>query len=261
MVKVNLPLSVLLPGFFHHETLLGRSPPVSRASRLVAPSAAVQARHLGLNGAVRPEMASARKRISPPSGAPPRTFSGSCRCRAKAAPRRSFGATAFRLTGEDKGSLVLMLRQYRGQGNFKAQKVGATGGYKEDERRGEPHFGSFALHGHVTTCLTFSSYASELVCFDFAGKDIWQADLQKRYGRFNIQFGMHSTPVLDGGRLYLQLMHTDAEPGDDRLERGRRHWKSGRSSVRAMARRNVCIRGRFARSLAKKWRGDLSDHA
>ncbi|MBS0260814.1 MAG: PQQ-like beta-propeller repeat protein, partial [Planctomycetes bacterium] len=50
-----------------------------------------------------------------------------------------------------------------------------------------------------------------LGCYDFAGKEIWKFDLQDRYGRFNIQFGMTSTPVLDGDRLFLQLIHGDGD--------------------------------------------------
>ena len=45
-------------------------------------------------------------------------------------------------------------------------------------------------------------------CYDFAGKEAWKIDLQERFGRFDIQFGMASTPVLDGDRLYLQLIHS-----------------------------------------------------
>ncbi|MGE3780729.1 MAG: PQQ-binding-like beta-propeller repeat protein, partial [Pirellulaceae bacterium] len=37
----------------------------------------------------------------------------------------------------------------------------------------------------------------------------WKLDLQQRYGKLNIQFGYSSTPVLDRGRLYLQLIHGD----------------------------------------------------
>lgn len=47
-----------------------------------------------------------------------------------------------------------------------------------------------------------------LACYDFAGQEAWQVDLQERYGKFDIQFGMTSTPVLDGDRLYLQLLHS-----------------------------------------------------
>jgi outer membrane protein assembly factor BamB len=47
-----------------------------------------------------------------------------------------------------------------------------------------------------------------LACFEVGGKEVWKFNVQKRYGRFNIQFGMHSTPVLDGDRLYLQFIHS-----------------------------------------------------
>lgn len=47
-----------------------------------------------------------------------------------------------------------------------------------------------------------------LACFDFAGNEVWKLNLQERYGKFEIQFGMTSTPVLDGDRLYVQLLHT-----------------------------------------------------
>lgn len=44
-------------------------------------------------------------------------------------------------------------------------------------------------------------------CFSVKGKEVWKFDLQKRYGKFKIQFGMTSTPVLHSGKLYLQLIH------------------------------------------------------
>jgi outer membrane protein assembly factor BamB len=47
----------------------------------------------------------------------------------------------------------------------------------------------------------------DLGCYDFQGRQVWKFNLQDRYGRFNIQFGMASTPVLHGDRLYLQLIH------------------------------------------------------
>ena len=52
--------------------------------------------------------------------------------------------------------------------------------------------------------------SGDLVCFDFDGKQIWKTNLQQRYGNFNLNFVMSSSPLLDGNRLYLQLMHTDA---------------------------------------------------
>jgi outer membrane protein assembly factor BamB len=49
-----------------------------------------------------------------------------------------------------------------------------------------------------------------LVCFTLDGKRVWELDLQK-YGRFGIQFGCHWTPVLYKDKLYLQVMHRNAQ--------------------------------------------------
>jgi len=46
-----------------------------------------------------------------------------------------------------------------------------------------------------------------LTCHDRDGKPVWAFDVQDRYGKIDIQFGMTSTPVLDGDFLYLQLIH------------------------------------------------------
>jgi len=49
-----------------------------------------------------------------------------------------------------------------------------------------------------------------LGCYDFEGKPVWETKLQS-YGKYSIQFGCHWTPVLYKGRLYLQVMHRNAE--------------------------------------------------
>ena len=53
--------------------------------------------------------------------------------------------------------------------------------------------------------------SGDLVCFDFNGTEIWKTNLQQRYGKFNVNFGMSTSPLLDGDRLYLHLLHTDAQ--------------------------------------------------
>ena len=71
----------------------------------------------------------------------------------------------------------------------------------------------------------------ELACFTVAGDEIWRADLQQRYGRFKLQFGMTTTPLVHEGTLYLQLIHSggawvvalDAATGAER-------WKVERKS-------------------------------
>ncbi len=46
-----------------------------------------------------------------------------------------------------------------------------------------------------------------LACYDFAGNEKWKVDLAERYGKFEIQFGLSSTPIVDGERIYVQLIH------------------------------------------------------
>jgi outer membrane protein assembly factor BamB len=53
--------------------------------------------------------------------------------------------------------------------------------------------------------------SGDLACYDFSGKAVWKFNVQDRYGKFNIQFGMASTPVLDGDRLYMQIIHGDGK--------------------------------------------------
>jgi outer membrane protein assembly factor BamB len=43
--------------------------------------------------------------------------------------------------------------------------------------------------------------------FDFAGKEIWSRDLQQDYGRFGLNWGYASSPLLQGDALYVQVLH------------------------------------------------------
>jgi outer membrane protein assembly factor BamB len=52
--------------------------------------------------------------------------------------------------------------------------------------------------------------SGDLACFTVEGKPVWSTDLQK-YGKFRIQFGVHWTPALYKGKLYLQVMHREAQ--------------------------------------------------
>jgi outer membrane protein assembly factor BamB len=50
----------------------------------------------------------------------------------------------------------------------------------------------------------------DLACFDFEGKEVWRCNLQERYGTFKQNWGgMHMSPLLDGDRLYLALLHAN----------------------------------------------------
>ena len=46
-----------------------------------------------------------------------------------------------------------------------------------------------------------------LKAFDFSGKEIWSRDLQKEYGRFGLNWGYASSPLLKGDALYVQVLH------------------------------------------------------
>ena len=49
----------------------------------------------------------------------------------------------------------------------------------------------------------------DLACYKIDGTEAWRVNLQDRFGKFDIQFGMSSTPVLHDGKLLLQLIHGD----------------------------------------------------
>ena len=46
-----------------------------------------------------------------------------------------------------------------------------------------------------------------LKAFDFAGTEMWARDIQKDYGRFGLNWGYGSSPLLHGDSLYVQVLH------------------------------------------------------
>ncbi|MEZ6121836.1 MAG: PQQ-binding-like beta-propeller repeat protein [Planctomycetaceae bacterium] len=51
----------------------------------------------------------------------------------------------------------------------------------------------------------------DLACLTVEGQPVWQFNVQDRYGKLDIAFGLSSTPVLHDGRLLLQLIHGDGK--------------------------------------------------
>ncbi len=47
----------------------------------------------------------------------------------------------------------------------------------------------------------------KLSCFTIDGKPVWRRDIQADYGRFGLNHGYASTPLLYGDRLYIQVIH------------------------------------------------------
>lgn len=74
--------------------------------------------------------------------------------------------------------------------------------------------GNSASPSPVTDGLHVWTFMGEgtLACYTVDGKEVWKFNVQDRYGKLNIQFGMSSTPVLEDGILYLQLIHGDGNP-------------------------------------------------
>ena len=49
--------------------------------------------------------------------------------------------------------------------------------------------------------------SGQLSAFDFGGRELWTRNLQTDYGKFGLNHGYGSSPLLDGNRLYIQVLH------------------------------------------------------
>lgn len=110
------------------------------------------------------------------------------------------------VTSVDKGSGDLLLLCVGTDGKEKWRQVMASGNKDVRGDEGNSASNSPSTDGeHVWAMMTNGIIG----CWTVEGKEVWKFNLQDRYGKFNIQFGMTSTPVLDGNELYLQLIHGD----------------------------------------------------
>jgi outer membrane protein assembly factor BamB len=108
------------------------------------------------------------------------------------------------LTSLDGPNLVLLCISTDGKELWK-RKLGAVSGRMIKTEEGSPATSSPCTDGkHVYALVGPGDFAA----FDFAGQEIWRFNPQERWGKFRLQFGMHTTPVLHGDRLYLQLLHS-----------------------------------------------------
>jgi outer membrane protein assembly factor BamB len=75
-----------------------------------------------------------------------------------------------------------------------------------------------------------------LKAFDFAGTPLWTRDIQKDYGRFGLNWGYASSPLLHAGALYVQVLHGMRTDDTSYLLRidtktGKTVWKADRPSA------------------------------
>lgn len=107
-------------------------------------------------------------------------------------------------TSEDGKSVVAMCISTDGKEVWK-RPLGAAkaigGGKAEEGNLASPTPSTDGKHVY------FFSGNGEFAAFDFTGQEVWRFNAQERYGPFRLQFGMHSTPVLHGDRLFGQLIH------------------------------------------------------
>lgn len=138
------------------------------------------------------------------------------------------------LTSVDKGSGDLLLLCVETDGKEKWRQVLGSG--NRDARSGEGNSASNSPSTdgeHVWAMMT----TGVIGCWTVEGKEVWKFNLQDRYGKFDIQFGMTSTPVLDGDLLYLQLIHGDGNAKTREAvvvcldkKTGKEIWKRDRAS-------------------------------
>lgn len=118
-----------------------------------------------------------------------------------------WGDQIFLTSVNDAGELLLMAFDTAGKEQWK--QIVATGNQIARGDEGNSASPSPVTDGkHVWTFMGEGTMA----CYTVDGKEVWKFNLQDRYGKFSIQFGMSSTPVLDNGVLYLQLIHGEGDP-------------------------------------------------
>jgi outer membrane protein assembly factor BamB len=107
------------------------------------------------------------------------------------------------LTSAEGDSLVLMAVGTDGKLLWKQTLADHNENVRGDEgNSASPSPSTDGKHVWAMMC------TGDIACYTVDGQEAWKFNLQDRYGKFDISFGMTSTPVLDGDRLYLQLLHT-----------------------------------------------------
>ena len=111
------------------------------------------------------------------------------------------GSRVF-LTSQSGDDVVLLCLDTDGKEQWR-HRLG-QGGAKGHEKENNSASSSPSTDGKLVFALIGSG---DFTALDFSGKEVWRFDAQERYGKFSYDFGMHMTPLLHEGRLYLQLIH------------------------------------------------------
>jgi outer membrane protein assembly factor BamB len=107
------------------------------------------------------------------------------------------------LSSEDGEEVMLLCVNTEGQLLWKRNLGTGKARYRSDEgNQASPSPSTDGRHVYA-----FAG-TGDLACFDFDGNEIWRFNAQDRYGKFQIWWGMHVTPLLHGDRLYHSLLHS-----------------------------------------------------
>ena len=78
------------------------------------------------------------------------------------------------------------------------------GGGNHQERKQNMSTPSPVTDGQTVWVMTGTGV---LKAFDFSGRELWARDIQKDYGRFGLNWGYGSSPLLYGDALFVQVLH------------------------------------------------------
>lgn len=104
--------------------------------------------------------------------------------------------------GPNEGDPISLWAVDRATGKVRWKGPMATGNRKV--RKGDMTSPSPVTDGKTVWLLTGTG---ALKAFDFSGKELWARDLQKDYGAWGLNHGYGSSPLLDGGNLYIPVLH------------------------------------------------------
>jgi outer membrane protein assembly factor BamB len=78
------------------------------------------------------------------------------------------------------------------------------GGGNHKERKQNMSSPSPVTDGRTVWVMTGMGH---LKSFDFSGKELWARNIQEEYGKFGLNWGYASSPLLHDGSLYIQVLH------------------------------------------------------
>ncbi|MCS7024358.1 MAG: PQQ-like beta-propeller repeat protein [Bryobacteraceae bacterium] len=112
-----------------------------------------------------------------------------------------WGEKIFLNVAEDEDKLALWcVDRSRGQVLWKR----SMGGGNRKARKQNMSSPSPVTDGNHVWALTGTGI---LKAFDMDGKELWMRDIQKEYGRFGLNHGYASSPLLHEDSLYIQVLH------------------------------------------------------